>query len=111
VPQAGRDYFGLSRNGSYEAGRRGEIATIRIGNRLRVPVCRLERLLQEGSDSPDRSDARGLAAFAEPTVGSQDTGVSDGMEGQVICSHLQSQSRTPAERRRGTPISDSSHFA
>jgi hypothetical protein len=46
VPEAGRDYFGLSRNGSYEAARRGEIPTIRIGARLRVPICRLERMLE-----------------------------------------------------------------
>jgi hypothetical protein len=45
VPDAGRVYFDLSRNGSYEAARRGEIPTIRIGGRLRVPVCRLERML------------------------------------------------------------------
>jgi hypothetical protein len=48
VPEAGRIYFGLSRNGSYEAARRGEIPVIRIGKKLRVPVCRLERVLQEG---------------------------------------------------------------
>ncbi len=48
VPEAGRDYFGLSRNGSYEAARRGEIPVVRIGKKLRVPVCRLERMLEEG---------------------------------------------------------------
>ncbi len=48
VPEAGRVYFELSRNGSYEAARRGEIPVIRIGKKLRVPVCRLERILEEG---------------------------------------------------------------
>ncbi len=48
VPEAGRMYFELSRNGSYEAARRGEIPVIRIGKKLRVPVCRLERILEEG---------------------------------------------------------------
>ena len=48
VPEAGRMYFELSRNGSYEAARRGEIPVIRIGKKLRVPVCRLERMLEEG---------------------------------------------------------------
>jgi hypothetical protein len=47
VPKAGREYFDLSRNGSYEAVRRGEIPVIRIGKKLRVPVCRLERMLEE----------------------------------------------------------------
>jgi hypothetical protein len=47
VPQAGREYFGLGRNASYEAARRGEIPTIRIGKLLRVPVVALERKLEE----------------------------------------------------------------
>lgn len=45
VPQAGKKYFGLSRNGSYAAAARGEIPTIRIGRLLRVPVVAVERLL------------------------------------------------------------------
>ena len=48
VPEAGRMYFELSRNGSYEAARRGEIPVIRIGKKLRVPIVRLERMLEEG---------------------------------------------------------------
>jgi hypothetical protein len=47
VPEAGRLYFDLGRNGSYEAARRGEIPTIRIGSRLRVPVVQLELMLTE----------------------------------------------------------------
>jgi hypothetical protein len=47
VPEAGREYFDLSRNASYEAARRGEIPTIRIGRILRVPVVALERKLEE----------------------------------------------------------------
>ncbi len=46
VPEAGRVYFDLSRNASYEAARRGDIPVIRIGGRLRVPVCRLEKMLE-----------------------------------------------------------------
>jgi hypothetical protein len=45
VPEAGKKYFGLSRNGSYDAAERGEIPTIRIGRLLRVPVRVLERML------------------------------------------------------------------
>ncbi len=48
VPEAGRIYYDLSRNASYEAVRRGDIPVIRIGKKLRVPVCRLERMLEEG---------------------------------------------------------------
>jgi hypothetical protein len=47
VPEAGRKYFGLSRNSSYEAARRGDLPTIRIGRLLRVPVVALERKLEE----------------------------------------------------------------
>jgi len=46
VPEAGRLYFDLGRNASYEAARRGDIPTIRIGRLLRVPVAALERMLQ-----------------------------------------------------------------
>jgi excisionase family DNA binding protein len=42
VPEAGR-WLGLSRNAAYEAARRGDIPTIRIGRLLRVPVAALER--------------------------------------------------------------------
>ena len=47
VPEAGRRYFGLGRNASYAAAKRGEIPTIRIGRLLRAPVVALERRLQE----------------------------------------------------------------
>jgi hypothetical protein len=49
VPEAGRIYFGLGRNASYAAAKRGEIPTIKIGSRLRVPVMALERMLEEAS--------------------------------------------------------------
>jgi hypothetical protein len=45
VPEAGRRYFGLSRNGSYAAAARGEIPTIEIGRLKRVPVRALEAIL------------------------------------------------------------------
>ena len=46
VPEAGR-WLGIGRNASYEAARRGDIPTIRIGRLLRVPVAALERKLEE----------------------------------------------------------------
>ena len=45
VPEAGAIYFRLSRAGSYEAAKRGDIPTIRIGRLLRVPVRQLEEIL------------------------------------------------------------------
>jgi hypothetical protein len=45
VPDAGREYYGLSRNAAYAAAKRGDIPTIRIGKLLRVPVRALEQML------------------------------------------------------------------
>jgi hypothetical protein len=50
VPEAGRRYFELGKNASYEAARRGELPVIKIGSRLRVPVIALERMLHEASE-------------------------------------------------------------
>ena len=44
VPEAGA-LLGLSRNSAYEAARRGEIPTIKIGKRILVPLVALERLI------------------------------------------------------------------
>jgi excisionase family DNA binding protein len=48
VPEAGKLYFGLSRNSSYQAVGRGEIPTIRVGRLLRVPVAAMERIVADG---------------------------------------------------------------
>jgi excisionase family DNA binding protein len=46
VPEAG-EMLGLGRNASYEAARRGDIPTIRIGKLLKVPKAAFHRLLDE----------------------------------------------------------------
>lgn len=46
VPEAG-EMLGLGRNASYEAARRGDIPTIRIGKLLKVPKASFHRLLEE----------------------------------------------------------------
>ncbi len=56
VPEAGRKYFDLSRNGAYAAAERGEIPTIRIGRLLRVPIRALERML-DGLAAADGGEA------------------------------------------------------
>jgi hypothetical protein len=49
VPEAGRKYFGLSKNGSYIAAARGDLPVVRIGSLLRVPVRALEKMLDAAS--------------------------------------------------------------
>jgi hypothetical protein len=49
VPEAGREYFNMSRNAAYGAAARGEIPTIKIGKLLRVPVVALEEMLKAKS--------------------------------------------------------------
>ena len=45
VPDAGLQYFGLGRNASYAAAKRGDLPTIRLGKILRVPIRALEQML------------------------------------------------------------------
>jgi excisionase family DNA binding protein len=65
VPEAAK-LLGIGRNQAYEATRRGEIPTIRIGKRLLVPLIALERMLQDQSEPGEEREA-GLAGgrFAE----------------------------------------------
>ena len=57
VPEAGRQYFDLGRDASYNAAKRGEIPTVRIGRTLRVPVVALERMLAEACNAKRDSAA------------------------------------------------------
>jgi hypothetical protein len=47
VPEAGKRYFGLSRNASYLAAINGDLPTVRIGKLYRVPIAAVERMLNE----------------------------------------------------------------
>ena len=49
VPEAGWIYYRLKRNASYEAAKRGDIPTIRVGRLLRVPVASMERRLEQAT--------------------------------------------------------------
>jgi len=44
VPEAGAQ-LGLGRNASYDAAKRGDIPTIKLGELLRVPKLAIERML------------------------------------------------------------------
>jgi excisionase family DNA binding protein len=51
------EVLGIGRTSAYEAARRGEIPTIRIGKLLLVPATQLERLLNgEIADTSDKSE-------------------------------------------------------
>ena len=54
VPEAGKRYYGLSRDASYAAAQRGDIPTIRVGRLLRVPVRAMERLLDTAGERERR---------------------------------------------------------
>ena len=41
IPEAGATFFGLGRSGAYEAAKRGDLPTIKVGRRLIVPVAPL----------------------------------------------------------------------
>ena len=49
VPDAGR-YFGLGRDSSYAAAKRGDIPTLRIGRRLVVPTASVLAILGLSDD-------------------------------------------------------------
>jgi excisionase family DNA binding protein len=44
--------LGIGRNQAYEAAKRGEIPTIKIGKRILVPTAALERMLSGGTTRP-----------------------------------------------------------
>ncbi|MCK1679549.1 DNA-binding protein [Bradyrhizobium sp. 147] len=45
VPDVGRICYDLSRNASYAAAQKGDIPTIKVGGRLKVPTAILRRQL------------------------------------------------------------------
>ena len=57
VPEAGR-LLGLGRNAAYEAAKRGDIPTIRMGRLLRVPKGPLHRLVGAEVPRPRMSGER-----------------------------------------------------
>jgi hypothetical protein len=52
VPEAGA-MLGLSRNASYDAAKRGDIPTIKIGKLLRVPKLAFQRMLDASLKASD----------------------------------------------------------
>ena len=64
VPDAGREYFGFSRNAAYAAAQRGDIPTIKIGKLLRIPVIALQKMLERTEGPLARRDtSKNLPVF------------------------------------------------
>lgn len=60
IPAAGRKFFGIGKSASYEAARRGQIPTIRIGRRLFVPLAAVENMLADTANkAAERVETRG----------------------------------------------------
>jgi hypothetical protein len=51
IPEAGKKYYGLSRNGSYDAAERGDIPYVQVGRLKRVPIRAMERRLENVDDA------------------------------------------------------------
>ena len=47
VPKAGKIYFGLGRDASYVAAKRGQIPAIKIGGKIRAVIPAIERMLEQ----------------------------------------------------------------
>ena len=56
IPEAAH-LLGLSRNGAYEAAKRGELPTVRFGRRIVVSKPALMRLLEEAQPKGHKPDA------------------------------------------------------
>lgn len=54
VPEAGREFFGIGRSAAYDAARRGEIPTIRIGRKILVPIQAVEQMLADAGRKHDQ---------------------------------------------------------
>lgn len=68
IPEAGR-LLGLGRNAAYQAAKRGDIPTIRVGRLLRVPKGPLHRLVGAEVSGPSPSgEASGSILGAEENL-------------------------------------------
>jgi hypothetical protein len=48
VVAAGKKYFNLGRNASYDAAKRGDLPVIRIGGKIVALIPAIERMLEQG---------------------------------------------------------------
>jgi hypothetical protein len=74
IPEAGWIYYGLSKNGSYDAAARGEIPFIVVGRLKKVSVARMEQIMADGvgpvvSPPPIEAPAKPVKALAKSSKG------------------------------------------
>jgi hypothetical protein len=55
VPKAGKIYFGLGRDASYQAAKSGQLPVIWVGGRVRAVVPAIERMLEQAGKKPPRT--------------------------------------------------------
>ncbi len=72
IPEAGHLYFGLSKNGSYDAAARGEIPYIVVGRLKRVSVAKMEQIMADGVSivphpPPIETPVKPVKALAKPS--------------------------------------------
>jgi hypothetical protein len=81
IPEAGHLYFGLSKNGSYDAAARGEIPYIVVGRLKRVSVAKMEQIMAEGVNitpthpPPIETPVKSAEALARPSKYPRSTAV------------------------------------
>ncbi len=57
LKEAARRFLGMSAPTAYAAAKKGDIPTIRIGNRFFVPVAALDRMLDTASETKETAEA------------------------------------------------------
>ena len=72
IPEAGWIYFGLSKNGSYDAAARGEIPYIVVGRLKRFRSRKMEQIMADGvglvaPPPPIETPAKPVKALAKPS--------------------------------------------
>lgn len=73
IPAAGAHYFGLSKNGSYDAAARGEIPFFEIGRLKRVPVPLMERIIAEGPAALEQAKTAAALTRLRAETGRKET--------------------------------------
>ena len=50
VPAAGKQYYGIGKNASYEAAKRGDIIVMQVGRLKRVPIAAMDRKFEQAGE-------------------------------------------------------------